>query len=290
MKISHFQKNLKRKRDSSAATKKIQRSHKKIRVNGSSSLHNSMPDVLCSPSDEITNQILEKSSKKSKDVYKDRKLNTSKTFDKSKFKIRLGSKSTKKKDQKRVIKNSSVINKDVKKRSDTKNSPNMVKSATFYLQFTSEKGITEGKFNYKFQKLISDVKNMTLPSATWKIKVIIKQNKISAITFTNKQELERSVTFSAEAEKYRVIIDKKSAHLLGSPETIDSPEDIEILLDIIEHLDSASPVILYRWNVQMNLNSILLMLYSNWDIIFVNKLLYFLSIIPLNYAVLELVG
>lgn len=206
-----------------------------------------MLHVPRSQSNKITNQILEKSSKKSKDVYKDSKLSTSKTFDKSKFKIRLGSKSTKKKDLKRVTKNSSIINKEImKKISDRKKSPNMVESATFYLQFTGEKPIPEGKFNYKFQKLISDVKNMTLPSATWKIKVIIKQNKISAITFTNKQELERSVTFSSEAENYGVVIDKKTAHLLGSPETIDSPEDIEILLDIIEHLDSASPVILYR--------------------------------------------
>lgn len=260
MNISSFGRNVKRKRNSSVISDN-QRQHKKLRINGSSltesssHLPNSANNHL---SHLITSTKLEKNEDKithNKYIKKKHELETlnrknlmsSKTFDKSKFKIRLSPKN--KSDKKKVTNNN-----ESKKRPDKLHSQmigpktveNKYGTSTYYLKFKREKAISEGRLNYQFQKLVTDVKNMNLPSPTWKIKVIIKQNKISAITFTNKQELERSVTFSSEIDKYKLQIHSKPAVLLGSPQTIETPEDIEILLDIVETIDSSSPIILYR--------------------------------------------
>lgn len=181
-------------------------------------------------------------------------------FDKSKFKIRLGPKTNKspkllrnnskgkfksKDCVQRLLKNKEVELQGSQKKLE-KDDIELQGTGVYYLKFKKESAIPEGRLNFKFEKLITDVKNIKLPSDMWKIKVIIKQNKISAITFTNKQELERSVTFSLRTDRYKLLINNKVSHLLASPETIDTSEDIEVLLEIIEHLDAESPIIFYR--------------------------------------------
>lgn len=225
-----------------------------MRINGSS-LYETKPHLHNSISNHLSCSFASTKTERHKDASANRRVNQSKsfgkkqeqppkTFDKSKFKIRLGPKNKKRCDKKgtskSITQSARIL---VQKALENKIS---FASHTYYLKFQRDKTISEGRLNYPFQKLVTDVKNLNLPSATWKIKVIIKQNKISAITFTNKQELERSVTFSSEIAAYKLKIDNKLACLLGSPETIDTPMDIEILLDIVESLDSSSPVIFYR--------------------------------------------
>ncbi|XP_018563730.1 uncharacterized protein LOC108905382 isoform X2 [Anoplophora glabripennis] len=117
---------------------------------------------------------------------------------------------------------------------------------TFFLKFAPYRYPEDGTLDYSFQKLVTDVKHMKLPAPSWKIKVIIKQGKISAVTFTNKLTPERCVGFSANSDKYKITIDNKPALLLGSPEHVATSEDLEILLDIIQNIDSKNPMVFYK--------------------------------------------
>lgn len=276
-KTSSFGRSIKRKKDSDFVSNQIHRTRKKLRVNGSS-INESIHQLSDIPKTSLQSYSNTKSVKKEENIDKDTLMTKSveaeqipnenqlesnilgslKTFITKTSKIKLNSK-TIKGNEKQVLRQPHTISNTVSKQvhcksNTTKSIQKPLKNkvvpsygvGTYYLKFNKEKILTEGRFNYKFQKLVTDVKNMNLPSVRWKIKVIIRQNKISAITFTNKQELERSVTFASEKDKYKLLIDNKSAYLLGSPETIDSPEDIEILLEILEQLDSDSPIILYR--------------------------------------------
>lgn len=276
-KTSSFGRSIKRKKDSDFVSNQIHRTRKKLRVNGSS-INESIHQLSDIPKTSLQSNSNTKSVKKEENIDKDTLMTKSveaeqipnenqlesnilgslKTFITKTSKIKLNSK-TIKGNEKQVLRQPHTISNTVSKQvhcksNTTKSIQKPLKNkvvpsygvGTYYLKFNKEKILTEGRFNYKFQKLVTDVKNMNLPSVRWKIKVIIRQNKISAITFTNKQELERSVTFASEKDKYKLLIDNKSAYLLGSPETIDSPEDIEILLEILEQLDSDSPIILYR--------------------------------------------
>lgn len=117
---------------------------------------------------------------------------------------------------------------------------------TYFLKFPPYRYPDEGTLDYSFQKLVTDVKHMKLPAPSWKIKVIIRQGKISAVTFTNKLTLERCVGFSVNNNNYRVTIDNKPALLLGSPNHIQTSEDLEILLDIVQNIDSKNPMVFYK--------------------------------------------
>lgn len=231
-----------------------QRSHKKLRLNGSTI--NESFRKLPNLSNKKSSDVNTKSKKYKENIDRDNlrksvkreEKQSPKIFEKSKFKIRLTQNSKIKAEK--TIKQAPILekvrNSEEKVKKALKQDVHLNGTGIYYLKFKREKGFSEGRFNYKFQQLVTDVKNMNLPSVAWKIKVIIRQNKISAITFTNKQELERSVTFSLETDHYKLMIDNKRAHLLGSPTTIDTPGDIEILLDILEHIESSSPIILYR--------------------------------------------
>ncbi|CAG9865528.1 unnamed protein product [Phyllotreta striolata] len=116
----------------------------------------------------------------------------------------------------------------------------------YYLKQVPYKSISEGKLNYKFHQLVNDVKNMQLPTPLWKIKVIIRHNKIAAIIFTNKAELERSLSFNSDDDKYHIIIDNKPALLLGSPGRVNSCNEIEVLLNIMENIDKNNSMIMYK--------------------------------------------
>lgn len=116
----------------------------------------------------------------------------------------------------------------------------------FFLKQCPYKPTSEGKLNYKFHQLVNDVKNMQLPTPLWKIKVIIRHNKIAAIIFTNKAELERSLSFNSDDEKYHIVIDNKPAFLLGSPGKVNSCNEIEVLLSIMENIEKDSYMIMYK--------------------------------------------
>lgn len=117
---------------------------------------------------------------------------------------------------------------------------------TYFLKFCPYRYPEDGTLDYSFQKLITDVKSMKLPAPSWKIKVIIRQGKISAVSFTNKLIPERCVGFFANNNKYNITIDDRPALLLGSPDHIRTSEDLEILLDIIQNIDSKNPMVLYK--------------------------------------------
>ncbi|XP_030767795.1 uncharacterized protein LOC115891483 [Sitophilus oryzae] len=118
--------------------------------------------------------------------------------------------------------------------------------STYYLKFGMVKHPQDGKLKYSFDALVKDIKNMKLPSPTWKIKVVVRSNKISSIIFTNKCVLERTVTFNAKSEYYLVVIENKPAILLGSPGMVVCIEDIEILLNIMHTINAKNPMIYYK--------------------------------------------
>ncbi|XP_060531117.1 uncharacterized protein LOC132705061 [Cylas formicarius] len=117
---------------------------------------------------------------------------------------------------------------------------------TYYLSFPRVKHPEDGRLNYAFETLVKDIKNMKLPSASWKIKVIVRNNKISAIIFTNKCVLERTVTFSAKSELFEIVIENKPAILLGCPPTVECINDIEVLLNIIHTISANNPMVFYK--------------------------------------------
>ncbi|XP_050300097.1 uncharacterized protein LOC126738699 isoform X2 [Anthonomus grandis grandis] len=117
---------------------------------------------------------------------------------------------------------------------------------TYFLKMAPIKHPEDGKLKYSFDTLVKDIKNMKLPSPTWKIKVVVKSNKIASIIFTNKCVLERTVHFSAKSDYFQIVIENKSAILLGSPSEVCNVEDIEILLNIIHTINANNPMIYYK--------------------------------------------
>ncbi|KAJ8927094.1 hypothetical protein NQ314_020366 [Rhamnusium bicolor] len=124
--------------------------------------------------------------------------------------------------------------------------PSQKPDQKYYLRFPYHRYHDDGRLSYAFQKLVTDVKHMKLPAPSWKIKVIIRQGKISAITFTNKLELERCISFSVNSDRYRITIDNRPALLLGSPDSVNNARELEILLDIVQNIDSGNPMIFYK--------------------------------------------
>lgn len=120
--------------------------------------------------------------------------------------------------------------------------------STYFLKMGCLKHPQDGKLKYPFDALVKDIKNMKLPSPTWKIKVVVKSNKIASIIFTNKCVLERTVTFNAKSEFFEVVIENRPAILLGSPGTVACIEDIEILLNIIHTISANNPMVYYKNN------------------------------------------
>ncbi|XP_066141450.1 uncharacterized protein [Euwallacea fornicatus] len=117
---------------------------------------------------------------------------------------------------------------------------------TFFLKMTPQRHTDDGKLKYPFDTLVKDIKNMKLPSPTWKIKVVVKSNKIASIIFTNKCVLERTVSFNAKSEYYEVMIENRPAILLGAPNEVICVEDIEILLNIIHTISAKNPMVCYK--------------------------------------------
>lgn len=121
-----------------------------------------------------------------------------------------------------------------------------IEDITYFLLIPEEESPQEGRLNYDFNILVKDVKTMKLPSPEWRIKIMIKKQAITGIVFTDKKESERSVTFSSKLDTYKISIDKKTVILLGSPPTINSIQDVESLLEIMEHISSDDPMLLYK--------------------------------------------
>lgn len=117
---------------------------------------------------------------------------------------------------------------------------------TYFLKMATQKHPCDGKLKYSFDALVKDIKNMKLPSPTWKIKVVVKSSKIASIIFTNKCVLERTVSFNAKSEYYEMVIENRPAILLGSPNIVSCVEDIEILLNIIHTISAKNPMVYYK--------------------------------------------
>lgn len=118
----------------------------------------------------------------------------------------------------------------------------------YYLTVTTGVGgevPKSGRLNYAFNELLKDVRTIQLPP-NWKIKIIVrKQQKISSIVFTNKENRERCIGFYRDKKHYELKIDNRPAVLLAAPFTIDSRTDLEILLDIVHSINSGSDMIYY---------------------------------------------
>ncbi|VEN40027.1 unnamed protein product [Callosobruchus maculatus] len=125
----------------------------------------------------------------------------------------------------------------------------IMNEAMYYLKIRNNGHISDLEhdlFNFKFSELVTQVKDVKLPSPTWKIKVMVKKGKVTSIIFTNKLELERSVSFYADKDTYKMVINNKPVALLGSPGLLNDLEDTEILLDIIQNIDPHNSMILYK--------------------------------------------
>lgn len=116
----------------------------------------------------------------------------------------------------------------------------------YYLTVTSGVGgevPKSGRLNYAFNELLKDVRTIQLPP-NWKIKIIVrKQQKISSIVFTNKENRERCIGFYRDKKHYELKIDNRPAVLLAAPFTIDSRTDLEILLDIVHSIRDRKSVV-----------------------------------------------
>uniref|UniRef100_A0A6P7H1E4 Uncharacterized protein LOC114349160 n=1 Tax=Diabrotica virgifera virgifera TaxID=50390 RepID=A0A6P7H1E4_DIAVI len=213
---------------------------KPIKINKSLPLKNTI-DKSSQRSSRIS-QSLPKSVRSNKDSLKSVTSNKSPLkFDKNSFKISFPTEQEAN-DKAMVVSNGRVTKCNLE---DYFMKKLKTKHKIFYLKVAKSAAVGEGKLNYKFHQLVNDVKNMQLPTPSWKIKVIIRHNKIASIIFTNKAELERSVCFNSDDDKYHLVINNKPALLLGSPGKVDSCNDIEVLLSIVDTIQHDSSMIMF---------------------------------------------
>ncbi|KAJ3659077.1 hypothetical protein Zmor_010785 [Zophobas morio] len=90
------------------------------------------------------------------------------------------------------------------------------------------------KLTVDFEKLSNLVLHMKLPSADWRVTVLMNRDLSLVFEFTNKTSL-RHVRFSET--HCNICVSGKAVILLGCPKTVDSVKDIEILLEIVDKLN-----------------------------------------------------
>lgn len=118
---------------------------------------------------------------------------------------------------------------------------------TAFRVYVPDKSIMPEKnqITIKFTDLLKEIQKVTLPSSTWKIKIILYNQQISQIVFSNKSTPERCVNVYRNSKYFDISFDKAFVMLLGAPMCVDSLEDLNSLLQIVHAIDENDPVLQY---------------------------------------------
>lgn len=113
--------------------------------------------------------------------------------------------------------------------------------------YVPEKSILPEKnqITIKFTDLLKEIQKVTLPSSAWKIKIILYNQQISQIVFSNKSTPERCVNVYRNSKYFDISFDKAFVMLLGAPTCVDSLGDLNALLQIVHTIDENDPVLQY---------------------------------------------
>lgn len=117
----------------------------------------------------------------------------------------------------------------------------------YHLQVSdsSKNNVLKSEININFTNLLREIQKVSLPSSEWKIKIILYNQQISQIVFSNKSSPERCVNIYRNSKYYDVTFDKTFVVLLGSPRCIESLSDLSVLLQIVHALQEDDPVLQY---------------------------------------------
>lgn len=105
--------------------------------------------------------------------------------------------------------------------------------------------IGQCKTTIEFQRLLRMIQQVTLPSTEWKIKIVLRQQMVARIAFSNKGKCERCVHFYRNKYNYDITFGKEKVILLGAPQIVSSLHHLSILLDIVHHIADNDPVLEY---------------------------------------------
>lgn len=103
----------------------------------------------------------------------------------------------------------------------------------------------KSQISIKFTELLKEIQKVSLPSSTWKIKIILYNQQISQIVFSNKLSPERCVNVYRNSKYYDISFDKAFVMLLGAPPCVNSLEDLNFLLQTVHAIDENDPVLQY---------------------------------------------
>lgn len=109
----------------------------------------------------------------------------------------------------------------------------------------SVRNLEVSKTTIEFQRLLRLIQEVTLPSAEWKIKLILRQQSITRIAFSNKAKCERCVHFYRNTYNYQITFGGVKVVLLGAPQIISSLYHLSILLSIVHNISDSDPVLEY---------------------------------------------
>lgn len=123
---------------------------------------------------------------------------------------------------------------------------NVQLETVFRLQLPEERDILEkSQINIRFTDLLKDIQKVSLPSTAWKIKIILYNQQISQIVFSNKSSPERCVNVYRNTKYYDISFDKTFVYFLGAPLCVDSLQDLNFLLMIVHTVKENDPVLQY---------------------------------------------
>lgn len=123
---------------------------------------------------------------------------------------------------------------------------NVVQETAYRLQYPEENVSNhKSQINIKFTDLLKDIQKVSLPSIEWKIKIILYNQQISQIVFSNKSSPERCVNVYRNTKYYDISFDKTFVHLLGAPLYVNDLQDLNFLLKIVHTIKENDPVLQY---------------------------------------------
>lgn len=115
----------------------------------------------------------------------------------------------------------------------------------YRLKFPEDPSRAKSQITIKFTELLRDIQKVQLPSAEWKIKIILYNQQISQIVFSNKASPERCVNIYRNTKYYDISFDKMFVHLLGAPMCVDTLQDLNVLLRIVHVVKADDPMLEY---------------------------------------------
>lgn len=120
----------------------------------------------------------------------------------------------------------------------------------YWLDIPRPKPFETRTLAYSFDSLVKDVRHMKLPNLEWKIKIMVHKQEIVSVSIMKKGDIERSVNVFSKNLTFELVIGSRKVLLLGSPVTINSIKDLEVLLDILNEIPSDSSLLCTVGTVQ----------------------------------------